>query len=499
MRNTILILSILCVLITTTACQAADVDDPKVREVMKYAPPDAFGVIHIDLLPLREYLKELGEDFFDYEVFPLGLFERKDRYLKERFFCLVNLADSLDYFPIMRDGKWLDFYVLRASSEPKAWKGNVLWILPPNCELKKIRDGQYKAVREEYNDSLVDTGVRIIFGSETDGLGENIVLVGNKDLFTDKFVAHLGKIDNASIYDLLGNVDTSMQGWGAIDFRDIMGTNQNSVDNWTVKALFESMYHEYRPNMFQRYPDHQAPLYIYGGLNLTIPGGRITARFGNDESPRLLVASAYERPLVFPSILFPFSLWSFNVCMSVEPHRQMVRLHGKELTLTLPENSTGLKTYSVLAALANQELLRHISQRNLAGIGVAIYGCLREDVVPPSLKSLTEQGLSIGLNPKALISPMSGRNPDEVKTDENGMPIGPIDYVYIVLPKAAPHNLVQAYEKSENYKGSPWGEGTLVLLRGRYEEPAKIKWMDIKAFQEALDRTRKWLAEHDNK
>ena len=59
----------------------------------------------------------------------------------------------------------------------------------------------------------------------------------------------------------------------------------------------------------------------------------------------------------------------------------------------------------------------------------------------------------------------------------------PSDYVYIVLPSTAPDTLIQAYEKPENYKDSPWGEGTLVLFKQRQYRKTIVEWMDIKTFQ----------------
>ncbi len=136
---------------------------------------------------------------------------------------------------------------------------------------------------------------------------------------------------------------------------------------------------------------------------------------------------------------------------------------------------------------------RLISEGNLREIGQATYSYFMEhDSVPaPSLAILVKEGL---LKADNLVSPMSGRGP--LKTDENGVPTEPGDYVYIPLPHSndlSPDGeLVIAYERPENYHGSLSGQGTLVL-----QTHYGVNWMELEDFQEALERTHKWLAEHN--
>ena len=51
--------------------------------------------------------------------------------------------------------------------------------------------------------------------------------------------------------------------------------------------------------------------------------------------------------------------------------------------------------------------------------------------------------------------------------------------------------MIHVYERLKNYEDNPLGEGTVVLT-GSYG----AFWMDIKDFEEELDRTNKWLAEY---
>lgn len=141
-----------------------------------------------------------------------------------------------------------------------------------------------------------------------------------------------------------------------------------------------------------------------------------------------------------------------------------------------------------------------VSKYNLEAIGQAMSFHMptdnNPDVEPPS--SLEQLVADDFLPPAALISPMSGRDRDKVTVDEHGVMSAPSDYIYIVLPSTAPDTLIQAYEKPENYKDSPWGEGTLVLFKQR-QYKVIVEWMDIESFQAALERTQKWLAERNKK
>jgi len=138
------------------------------------------------------------------------------------------------------------------------------------------------------------------------------------------------------------------------------------------------------------------------------------------------------------------------------------------------------------------------SKKNLQRIGMTIseYRTL-DDEFPRSLEELIRERQKEAYNWNLtlwLVSPMSGRV--RLKTDKNNIPIEPIDYEYIPLPYSAPDTLIQAYEKPENYKGSRWGEGTVVLLKGEDGQVGKVEWMDVENFRQALAKTEKWLAEH---
>lgn len=90
--------------------------------------------------------------------------------------------------------------------------------------------------------------------------------------------------------------------------------------------------------------------------------------------------------------------------------------------------------------------------------------------------------------PHYLISPVSGR---KLKKDEKGNPIGPFDYIYLVVSTGPAEGLrpgqrVLVYERPENYKN----KGTVV----GYAD-GRARWVKMEKFKEDLQATQKWLAE----
>jgi hypothetical protein len=127
-----------------------------------------------------------------------------------------------------------------------------------------------------------------------------------------------------------------------------------------------------------------------------------------------------------------------------------------------------------------------MSMANLRLIGecVRLYSALHDDRFPPDLNALIRQKL---IEAESLISPASGRVPE---TDEEGLLMGPADYVYIRYPDGAEpepglaHQLIVAYERPEIYQN----EGTNVLyIDGRAEH------VSFDEFQRQLEQTRAWL------
>lgn len=141
------------------------------------------------------------------------------------------------------------------------------------------------------------------------------------------------------------------------------------------------------------------------------------------------------------------------------------------------------------------EIDRSCSEQNLEAIHTGIQSYTMDsddqDTPPASFEELLREG---HLEPSRLISRMSGRDPEKARADENGVLSEPSDYVYIAMPANAPRTLIQAYEKPENYRDSPWGQGTLVLFKLGPEGLTRVEWMDIKQFRQSLTETKKWLA-----
>jgi len=101
------------------------------------------------------------------------------------------------------------------------------------------------------------------------------------------------------------------------------------------------------------------------------------------------------------------------------------------------------------------------------------------------------------LSTEYIISPLSGRDLAEAEKNRDSLSASEFsDYVYVTLPRNAPGTLIQAYEKPEHYNDSPWGKGTIVILKSKIDDKDySAEWMDIESFQAALERTQQWLAE----
>lgn len=155
------------------------------------------------------------------------------------------------------------------------------------------------------------------------------------------------------------------------------------------------------------------------------------------------------------------------------------------------QDSDSDKRYTEAQRRASLECDRIESGQRLTRVAQSIlaFRDAHNGTPPSSLAELIKMPDKRYAHVEDFISPMSGRAP--LKTDENGIPIEQGDYIYIPLSDSAPANLIQAYEKPENYKDSPWGQGTLVMYKYYV-----VEWMDIKDFEESLDRTHKWLAEN---
>ena len=170
-----------------------------VASAMKYAPPGAVGVVHIDfkalagdvLVELRKHKDQL-EGMSDAEL--------------DQAAATVAKIDSLDMF------------FAKGPAEPK-FIGVFRTLLAPAdmAILKKLASEPVtlvKAANGRYDNTK--GGTRMIFGAEADDLDSGIMLVGPLDMLTPEFVAKLGRGDNATLLALLGEIDTSRPLWAAV-------------------------------------------------------------------------------------------------------------------------------------------------------------------------------------------------------------------------------------------------------------------------------------------
>ena len=93
----------------------------------------------------------------------------------------------------------------------------MLWTLPRKSGLEKLHNGRYKVLPRSGNQ--VDVGFQIVFGSLADDVADNIVLIGQKELLTDRFILSLGSGKNEPIDKLLNDVDIATEVLGGRRFR----------------------------------------------------------------------------------------------------------------------------------------------------------------------------------------------------------------------------------------------------------------------------------------
>ncbi|MBS3734949.1 MAG: hypothetical protein KGY99_08475 [Phycisphaerae bacterium] len=171
-----------------------------VDEIMRYAPPDAQGVLHVeDADVLAKALDVLGEA----ETGPVGSADVK------ALEAVAGKVTTCDLFFFGDPAKRLGVLrgTLTAETLAEALKPQEQGAKPP-ATLRKGANGRHFVTWK-------DMEFVVIFGAEADDVTDDVVLVGTSDVVTDELVASLGARDEAAeqIEDLLGEVDTDAPVW----------------------------------------------------------------------------------------------------------------------------------------------------------------------------------------------------------------------------------------------------------------------------------------------
>ena len=167
-----------------------------VEFAMKYAPPGAIGVVHVDLktvagdilAELRKH-KEQMKGISDAEL--------------DQVAATVARIDSVDMFFTKGPAGPKIVTVFRTPLAP-ADMTLLRKLASEPITLVKADNGRYDYIKG---------GMRAIFGAEADDLDSGVMLMGPLDMLTAEFVATLGRGDNATLLALLGEVDTSRPLW----------------------------------------------------------------------------------------------------------------------------------------------------------------------------------------------------------------------------------------------------------------------------------------------
>ena len=277
---------------------------------------------------------------------------------------------------------------------------------------------------------------RFIVGAEAKDLAKGLLIVGRRKVVTDDVVAKLGESPDPKLQQLLAKVDRSCAIWVAVSLEELSPRG--------------------------------APKHILGGIDTTgKTPSEITAVFSEDKHAERAMADLQEHKDMLGGIL-------------------VAKTKGAGLTLSLPKGPQALDRI-----LTSAVEIRRGAKRSMSTVYVRVI-CIAARMFEtakggpaPSLLALVEEG---SIPTKCLTSPVSGR---KLKTDEKGNPVGPFDYIYVVVSTQDKAGLPRArrvliYERPENYKN----KGTVVgYADGRAE------WVKMAKFKEDLQATQTWLAE----
>ncbi|HOD80019.1 MAG TPA: hypothetical protein PKG77_01285 [Phycisphaerae bacterium] len=169
-----------------------------ITRALSLAPPDAQGVIHIDVAPIVD------------EIFTsirknrekLGLPPQMNLDDIEKFYRRVETFDMF-FLDTRADLPYIT--VARTDLTPKEFQGVVTTITGWTPPVKKTGNGRY-----DYADR-----VRIIYGGEAKDVPKGYLVTGSPKLLTDEFVARLGQGGNDYLRSALADVNTSAPLWGA--------------------------------------------------------------------------------------------------------------------------------------------------------------------------------------------------------------------------------------------------------------------------------------------
>ena len=155
--------------------------DANLNQAMKYAPPDAIGILHIDPEQVIDEIMDLLR-LFSADDLPESIetFESDLRKIHSAdffFFPGAHKADSLPFIVLKGDLSAKDLDMLTHSPKLKG------------ATVKDSGNGRF-----DFNEG--PEAVRMIFGNQADDIAEGGILAGPKSLLTEEFIASLGTGNN---------------------------------------------------------------------------------------------------------------------------------------------------------------------------------------------------------------------------------------------------------------------------------------------------------------
>ena len=277
---------------------------------------------------------------------------------------------------------------------------------------------------------------RLIVGAEAKDVAKGLLIVGRSKIVTDEVVAKLGEKPDPELRQVLAKVKPDAAIWVAVN----------------VEKLGEG----------------GAPKHVIGGIDAAGKAASgFSMVFAEDKH-----ADEALRELRRPQM------------REILRGTAVTKLAGARLTLSLPKGPQVLDTVAASVVAYGQAVKRNASATQVRNIcTIARMHERRRGGPAPSLLVLIQGRLPA----RFLISPVSGR---KLKTDKEGNPIGPFDYIYVAVSTQGDGGLprarrVLAYERPENYNN----KGTVVGYADGHSE-----WVTIEKFKEDLKATQEWLA-----
>ncbi len=297
-------------------------------DALSLAPPDAFGVIHIELKPLvNSVLAELEKQKADLSDVPVDQIRRT-----------AEKAAVMDVFLVPGSGMMpLGAVAIVRSPVSPADFGELMKAGGQKApELKKLGNGRYGA---DDGDEQI-----LIYGAEASDVPDGVLLLGDRALLTEEYLKKLGTGKNEKLRAMLGDVRSAAPLWLAASLEALplpIPIKLTSMSGW------------FDPS---------------GGGD-----GRVTVTFGDETSAKLAYTQAA------------------GGLDEAAKEYVAIEQKGNVITVTPKGGDLLARTVSAFVSSRQEALrVRNMAQLRQVGLCIQMYGNDNEDAAPPDLAALAK-------------------------------------------------------------------------------------------------------------